>query len=209
MDNVVKYFNSIEATVRKCRTVTIAASIMTVLIVLGCVGATTYAVMTAKSQIYVVDNGSAYTAKAVSNNAEKDMEARDHVARFHELLFNLAPSAEAIKRNTDRALLMSDRSAYDYCQDLSEKGFYERMVSANISQQIVVDSVKVDVGTYPYEATTFGKLYIMRESNITQYQFESRCRLVDVARSDSNPHGLMIERFRVTRNENIATKKRK
>lgn len=209
MENVVRYFNSIEASLRKCRMVTVAASIMTTFIVLGAIAATVYAVMTAKSQIYVVDGGATYTARAVGSGAEKDLEARDHLVRFHELLFNLAPSAEAIKRNTDRALLMCDRSAYDYCQDLSEKGFYERMVSANISQQIVVDSVFVDVGTYPYEAKTCGKLFIMRESNITQYQFESRCRLVDVARSDSNPHGLMIERFRVTRNENIGTKKRK
>ena len=103
---------------------------------------------------------------------------------------------------------MSDRSAYDYWMDLSEKGFYQRVVSANITQEIVVDSVKVDMTAYPYDTKTFGKLFILRESNITSYEFESSCRLVDVGRSPSNPHGLMIEKFVVTRNEMTGTRRR-
>jgi Bacteroides conjugative transposon TraK protein len=134
---------------------------------------------------------------------------QDHLVRFHELMFNLSPSSESIKRNIDRALVMSDRSAYDYWRDLSERGFYQRLVSANITQQIVVDSVRTDLRTYPYESETFGKLYLIRESNITAYQFESTCRLVDVERSETNPHGLMIEKFTVRRNENIGTKRRR
>jgi hypothetical protein len=92
--------------------------------------------------------------------------------------------------------------------DLSERGFYQRVVSANISQEFVADSIKVDMLSYPHKVTTYGKLYLLRESNITAYQFESSCRLVDVERSQNNPHGLMIERFSVTRNENIGTRKR-
>jgi conjugative transposon TraK protein len=103
---------------------------------------------------------------------------------------------------------MSDRSAYDYWMDLSEKGFYQRLISANISQEFVTDSVKVDLLAYPHTVTTYGKLYMLRESNITAYQFESSCRLVDVERSQTNPHGLMIERFVVTRNDNLGTRKR-
>jgi hypothetical protein len=82
------------------------------------------------------------------------------------------------------------------------------MVSANISQEIVIDSVSVDMSSYPYQARTYAKIYMLRESNITAYDFESSCRLVDVQRSRSNPHGLMIEKFRVIRNENIGTRMR-
>ena len=123
-------------------------------------------------------------------------------------MFNLSPSSESIKRNVDRALTMSDRSAYDYWMDLSERGFYQRLVSANISQEIVVDSVRVNMQTYPYEAATFGKLFLLRESNITSYEFESSCRLVEVERSPSNPHGMMIEKFLVTKSDNLGTRKR-
>ena len=147
-------------------------------------------------------------ARRSHEDANRDMEAADHVTRFHELMFNLSPSSESIKRNVDRALLMSDRSAYDYWMDLSERGFYQRLVSANVSQEIVVDSVKVDMQSYPYGAITYGKLFLLRESNITSYQFESTCRLVEVERSPSNPHGMMIEKFLVTRNDNLGTRKR-
>ena len=103
---------------------------------------------------------------------------------------------------------MSDRSAYNYWSDLSEQGFYQRLVSANISQQFALDSVKVDMKTYPYGATTYGKLYLIRESNITAYDMVTSCRLVDVGRSKDNPHGLMLEQFRVESNEKLGTRKR-
>ena len=72
----------------------------------------------------------------------------------------------------------------------------------------MADSIKVDMLSYPHTVNTYGKVYMLRESNITAYQFESLCRLVDVERSQTNPHGLMIERFVVTRNDNLGTRKR-
>lgn len=209
MENVVKYFDTIEVTIRKNKIITVSAVIGAVIVCVCSAIVSLYGVLVAKSQVYVIQNGTAIMATAAAGNVEKDLEIKDHVIRFHELMFNLSPSAESIKRNIDRALVMSDRSAYDYWMDLSERGFYHRLVSANISQEIVIDSVRVNVANYPYDAKAFGKLYLLRESNITSYQFESSCRMVDVERSETNPHGLMIEKFMVNRNEIIGTKKRK
>ena len=79
----------------------------------------------------------------------KDVEIRDHVTRFHELMFTLSPQKQTIQENLDRAFNLADRSAWEYSQDLAEKGYYSRLISANISQQMIVDSVKF-VGTgYP------------------------------------------------------------
>ena len=64
----------------------------------------------ARQTVYVIDKGSAVMARRTPEDANRDMEAADHVTRFHELMFNLAPSSESIKRNVDRALTMSDRS---------------------------------------------------------------------------------------------------
>ena len=112
--------------------------------------------------IYVVDRGSAVMASRAPEDGYRDIEADDHVLRFHELMLNVTPNAESIKRNLDRALILSDKSAYDYYMDLSEKGFYQRMISANITQEFVADSVKVDMESYPYKVKTYGKLYLMR-----------------------------------------------
>ena len=208
MENLIKYFNNIETSFRKMKFVTVLSICAAALIAVGSVAAAGWYMEKSGQTIFVVDKGSAVMATRDSQDSYRELEAKDHVTRFHELMFNLSPSAESIQRNLDRALVMSDKSAYEYWMDLSERGFYQRLVSANISQEFVADSIKVDMLSYPNTVNTYGKLYMLRESNITAYQFESSCRLVDVERSQTNPHGLMIERFVVTRNDNLGTRKR-
>ena len=208
MDNIIKYFDNIDSSFRKMKFLSVAALICAGAVCLGSVLIAAWSSEHARETVYVIEKGSAVMARRTKEDANRDMEAADHVTRFHELMFNLSPSSESIKRNVDRALTMSDRSAYDYWMDLSERGFYQRLVSANISQEIVVDSVRVNMQTYPYEVSTYGKLFLLRESNITSYEFESSCRLVEVERSPSNPHGIMIEKFLVTKSDNRGTRKR-
>jgi conjugative transposon TraK protein len=208
MENLINHFNTIDSSFRKMKFVTVLALAAAIIISVSSVTVSGWFMEKSNGTIYVVDKGSAVMASRTHEDSHRELEAMDHVSRFHELMFNLSPSTESIQRNLDRALVMSDRSAYDYWMDLSERGFYQRIVSANISQEFVADSIKVDMLSYPHNVTTYGKLYLLRESNITAYQFESTCRLVDVERSQTNPHGLMIERFSVTRNDNIGTRKR-
>jgi conjugative transposon TraK protein len=208
MDKIIKYFDTIETSFRKLKFITVASIASGVIIALGAVYISGQQMLSNNDNIYVIDRGSAVMAARNGQDAYRDLEVKDHIERFHELMFNLSPNSESIKRNLDRALVMSDKSAYDYWSDLSERGFYSRIVSANISQEIVIDSVKVDMSSYPYQAKTYAKVFMLRESNITAYDFESSCRLVDVERSPSNPHGLMIEKFRVSKNENMGTRQR-
>lgn len=209
MDNLIKYFDNIETSFRKMKVITITSVIACVTVCICSFAIAGWTIIETGNQVFVIDKGSAVMAQRTEEDANRDLEATDHVTRFHELMFNLSPNSESIKRNTDKALVMSDKSAYDYWSDLSERGFYQRLVSANVSQEIVIDSVKLDMNTYPYEARTYGRLFMLRESNITAYQLETTCRLVDVERSPGNPHGMMIEKFRVTRNENLGTRNRK
>lgn len=208
MNKIIKYFETIETSFKKMRLITVASIASGVAVALGAVYIAGRQMVSNNDNIYVIDRGSAVMAARSGEDAYRDLEVRDHIERFHELMFNLSPNSESIRRNLDRALTMSDRSAYEYWSDLSERGFYSRIVSANISQEIVIDSVTVDMSSYPYQAKTYAKVFMLRESNITAYDFESSCRLVDVERSQSNPHGLMIEKFRVSRNENLGTRYR-
>ena len=208
MDKLIKHFNDIEQSFKVMKYITTLALGAAVVVILGAMLLYTNKAESITDTIYVVDRGSAVMASRSPEDGYRDIEANDHVLRFHELMLNVTPNAESIKRNLDRALILSDKSAYDYYMDLSEKGFYQRMISANITQEFVVDSVKVDLESYPYNVKTYGKLYLMRESNINLYEFESQGQLVEVERSPSNPHGLMLEKFHVTRNENIGTRRR-
>lgn len=78
-----------------------------------------------RQKIYVLDNGkSLMLALSQDLSQNRPVEAREHVRRFHELFFTLSPDKAAIESNIQRALLLSDKSAFNYYKDLSEKGYY-------------------------------------------------------------------------------------
>ena len=162
-----------------------------------------------REKIYVLDEGKslllALQSDAILN---KELEIKDHVSRFHELMFTLSPQKKTIQDNLDRAFNLADKSAYEYSQDLSEKGYYSRLVSANISQQMIVDSVVFQGNGYPYQVKTFARQYVIRESTMSEYAFVSSCQVLNASRSDVNPHGLIIEKFVVLENNLIETRKR-
>lgn len=157
-----------------------------------------------RQKIYVLDNGkSLMLALSQDASINRPVEAREHVRRFHELFFTLAPDKNAIESNMKRAFNLADKSAFDYYKDLSEKGYYNRIISGNIQQRIEVDSVKCNFDSYPYAVTTYARQYIIRSSNLTERSLVTSCYLLNSVRSDSNPQGFNIEKFSVLENKDI------
>lgn len=162
-----------------------------------------------RQKIYVLDNGrSLMVALSQDMSINRPVEAREHVRRFHELLFTVAPDKNAIESNVKRAFDLADRSAYDYYKDLQEKGYYNRIISGNIQQRIEVDSVVADFDNYPYSVKTYARQFIIRSSNLTIRSLVTNCSLVNSVRSDSNPQGFTIEKFNVIENKDVETVER-
>ena len=103
---------------------------------------------------------------------------------------------------------MSDNVAADYYIRLKEEGFYERIISAGILCEIMVDSVKIDDTTYPYKAYTYGKTSIIRSTSILYRNIETECDLVNSTRTENNPHGFIIEKWKIIDNSDIKEVKR-
>lgn len=157
-----------------------------------------------RQKIYVLDNGkSLMLALSQDASINRPVEAREHVRRFHELFFTLAPDKNAIESNMKRAFNLADKSAFNYYKDLSEKGYYNRIISGNVQQRIEVDSVVCNFDTYPYAVSTYAKQFIIRSSNVTKRNLVTSCFLVNSVRSDNNPQGFNIEKFRVVENRDI------
>ena len=138
----------------------------------------------------------------------RPVEAREHVRRMHELFFTLAPDKAAIESNINRAMYLADKSLYSYYRDWNEKGYYNRLISGNINQTVLVDSMQCDFDNYPYRITTFARQMIIRNSNITERSLVTRCFLQSTVRSDNNPQGFMAERFEILENRDIRTVER-
>ncbi|BBQ06110.1 conjugative transposon protein TraK [Elizabethkingia anophelis] len=154
-----------------------------------------------RQKIYVLDNGkSLMLALAQDASINRPVEAREHVRRFHELFFTLAPDKDAIESNMKRAFYLADRSAFDYYKDLSEKGYYNRIISGNVQQRIEIDSVVCNFDKYPYAVRTYARQYIIRSSNVTLRNLNTSCFLLNSVRSDNNPQGFNIEKFAVVEN---------
>jgi len=157
-----------------------------------------------RQKIYVLDQGKSLML-ALSQDAKinRPVEAREHIRRFHELFFTLAPDKNAIESNMKRAFLLSDKSAFNYYKDLSEKGYYNRIISGNVQQRIEIDSIHCNFDSYPYSVQTYAKQYITRSSSITERNLVTTCILVNSVRSDTNPQGFTIEKFDVLENKDL------
>lgn len=162
-----------------------------------------------RQKIYVLDNGkSLMVALSQDMSINRPVEAREHVRRFHELFFTVAPDKNAIESNVKRAFNLADQSAFNYYKDLQEKGYYNRIISGNIQQRVEVDSLAADFDSYPYTVKTYARQFIIRSSNLTIRSLITNCSLVNSVRSDSNPQGFTIEKFNVLENRDIETVER-
>ena len=162
-----------------------------------------------REKIYVLDGGkSLMLALSQDLSQNRPAEAREHVRRFHELFFSLSPEKSAIEHNVKRALLLADKSAYNYYVDFAEKGYYNRVIAGNINQVLQVDSVVCNFDRYPYEVSTYARQMIIRESNVTERSLRTSCRLLNASRSDDNPNGFTIEGLTILENRDLQTLKR-
>jgi conjugative transposon TraK protein len=162
-----------------------------------------------REKIYVLDGGkSLMLALSQDLSQNRPAEAREHVRRFHELFFTLSPDKSAIENNIKRALLLADKSAYNYYTDFVEKGYYNRIIAGNINQVLQVDSVVCNFDRYPYLVNTYARQMIIRESNVTERSLVTSCRLLNASRSDSNPNGFTIEGFNILENRDLKTQER-
>ena len=104
---------------------------------------------------------------------------------------------------------LADETAKTEYDNLHENNYYGNIISGNISQTIEPDSVVVNISTVPYYFKYFGKLKIIRSTTITTRSLitEGYIRSLQTT-SDNNPHGLLIERWRVLENKDLTIEKR-
>ena len=204
-----KSLKNIETSFRQIRLFGIVFIALCALVAVFSVGSAYRFAERQREKIYVLDGGKSLMLALSQDLAQnRPAEAREHVRRFHELFFTLSPEKSAIEHNIKRALLLSDKSAYNYYRDFSEKGYYNRIVAGNINQVVQVDSVLCEFDRYPYAVRTYARQMIIRATNVTERSLVTVCRLLNTSRSDDNPNGFNIEGFEIVENKDISTRKR-
>lgn len=166
------------------------------------------AISKVESKIYILANGKALEADAGDRKDNIPVEARDHVKTFHQYFFSLDPDEKVIQSNMSKALYLADNSARRIYESLKENNYYSGIISGNVSQKINVDSVAVNVASYPYYFRCFATQKITRPSSVTIRSLLTEGYLRNVSRSDNNPHGFLIERWNTIENKDLKTESR-
>jgi conjugative transposon TraK protein len=166
------------------------------------------AVNCAQARVYILANGKALEAVAGDRKDNIPVEARDHIRNFHSLFFTLDPDEKVIGDNLNRALYLADGSAKRVYENLKESGYYAGVISANISQRVMPDSMVVDLSAYPYPFRYYGQETITRATSIVTRNLVTEGFLRDVLRSDNNPHGFLIERWIILENRDLKVEQR-
>ena len=158
------------------------------------------------SHVYILANGKALEAFAADRKDNIPVEARDHIKMFHHYFFTLDPDEKVIDSNMGKALYLADESARNQYNGLKEKSYYNNLISGNISQQIQVDSIQLDMNQYPYYFKCWAIQKLIRSTSSVNKLLITQGYLRNVSRSDNNPHGFLIEQWETLENKDEQVK---
>ena len=159
-------------------------------------------------QIYLLAHDQVLQAVSSNRQSQLSVEAKNHVRMFHHYFFSLAPDEELINRQIQQAFYLADQSAKKAYDNLHEKGFYNQLLAGNVSQDIEMDSLNLNMASHPYSFTYYGKQKIVRTTSEVIRVLVTRGRLREIRRSEHNPHGFLIEQWETIQNNDIKVTKR-
>jgi conjugative transposon TraK protein len=157
----------------------------------------------AQQRIYILANGKALEAYSADRKDNIPVEARDHVKMFHHYFFTLDPDEKVIQSNITKALYLADGSAKQQYDNLKENGYYSNIISGNVSQAVDADSILINTDSYPFYFRYKGQQKIIRPTTIVTRSLITEGFLRNVSRSDNNPHGFLIEKWRTLENKDV------
>ncbi|MEJ2881502.1 conjugative transposon protein TraK [Pedobacter sp. GR22-6] len=181
----------------------ITCVILTAIVVFMCFSA----IREAGSRVMILHNGKVLEAFASDRKQNLPVELRDHITTFHRLFFTLDPDEKAINAGIAKSLYLADASAKRSYDNLRESGYFNNLISANISQQIEVDSIALDLNEMPYGFTCYATQKLIRSSSTILRRLVTRgeIRILNT-QTDNNPHGFLIQKWETLLNEDVDPK---
>jgi conjugative transposon TraK protein len=200
-----KQFQNVESSFKYIRTFSIVFLIANVCITCYVFYSCFAMLKNAQQKIYVIANNKLIEAVASERKQKLPVEIRDHVATFHERFFNLEPDEQYNQSQIIKALYLCDETAKIQHRELTEAGYYSGIVSGNISQRVTVDSIQLDINQSPWYVKYYGKQSIMRSTSVTIRSLITEAYIRDLGTiSDHNPHGFLLERWKILENKDLA-----
>jgi len=154
-----------------------------------------------RKSIYILDKDIPILAKQTDESVNRPVEYKAHVNVFHSLFFTLTPDNKYIEYQMKKAMYLIDESGIQQYNNLKEKGLFNQILSSSAVLTIQTDSIFLDVPSKFFRY--YGKQRIERKSSIVVRSLITEGYLKDVPRSQNNPHGVLIERWKTVENKDL------
>jgi type IV secretory pathway TrbF-like protein len=124
-------------------------------------------------------------------------EIKHHIKMFHLDFWEI--DQFSYERKIDKALYLSGDSGKKLYKTLLANGHFAKISTENLAQKIEIDSISVNDKIYPYQASIYAKLKVLRTDQKTESinSFYAHFVLYNVSRTNENPHGLLIENYQL------------
>lgn len=197
---------NIEKKIKINKTVSLAAIILAIVIVIVGYVFSYKLVQDARKSIYILDNGVPILAKQTDLLLNRPVEYKAQIDLFHHLFFTLTPDDDFIKEQSKKALYLIDDSGMKEYMNLKENGFYNQVISSNSVITVKADSIVINEESLKF--TYYGTQTINRKTSLIIRKLVTEGYVEDVPRSSNNPHGVMIKNWKTIDNSDLSVKQK-
>ncbi|MBN7816896.1 conjugative transposon protein TraK [Algoriphagus pacificus] len=156
-----------------------------------------------RKEIYLLNENQLLKASSTIRGEMASVESRAHIKQLHDLLFTYSPDEKLIQEQLEEAFYLGDGSIKFHVDNLRESGYYKQVLAANISQRLVVDSIRVDLEKEGFPFLFYGRQEIIRSSSKITRSLITQGKLREVQRSHHNPHGFLVENWEILENRDL------
>lgn len=197
----LNFIGNLEKKIKLALTIALGSFIVSIIIVaLGLTFAYRVA-SNSQNTVYVLSDNIPLQATKKDVKDNRFAEYKGTIDDFHKLFFNLTPDESYINEQIKQSIYLIDATGIAQYNTLKEKSFYSRLVQTNTIQSITTDSIAVDMANKRW--VYYGKIKIDRPSNTLIRSLITEGSLQDVQRSERNPHGVMLTRWKTIENKDL------
>ena len=160
-----------------------------------------------RKHIYVLDKNIPLVAVSTNIEDNREVEYKADVETFHQLFFTLPPDDKFIANQLQKAMYLIDASGIAQYNTLKEKGYFTNLVATSSISTCTMDSIRLDMNTGHF--IFYGKQKIQRPSMITVRSLITERCLIDQPRTDNNPHGVLITKWKTLENKDLENEAKK
>ena len=197
---------NIEKRIKINKTMAIATVIFAIVIVIVGFSYSYKIVQDSRKSIYILDNGVPVLVNQTDELLNRPVEYKAQVELFHRLFFTLAPDDEYINKNIDKALYLMDDSAKKERSNLTEKGWYNQIISSNATVSIQTDSINIDLNSKRF--MYYGTQMINRKTSLIIRKLITQGTFRDIPRTPNNAHGVLLENWNILDNTELSVKQK-